>query len=125
MGRSVSQTAADRETHRFSRPGSFRQIVRGVLHHVLGESGISEDPPGDAEELVTDLVHQICERVLIARADSLHGVSTHEALREQSSALFYRMMRGSDHGNRSARTCRRGRTNPGSVAVRDLPTLKG
>ena len=55
---------------------------QGVLQHVLGETGISEDPPGDAQEGVADLVHQICERVLVAGAGSLHHVSIQPTLRE-------------------------------------------
>ncbi len=43
--------------------------------------GISEDPPGDAQERVTDLVHQIGERFLIAGAGSLHHISLQETLR--------------------------------------------
>ena len=49
----------------------------GVLQDVLGETRIAQDPPGDAEERVADLVHQIRERLLVARASPLDEVSVH------------------------------------------------
>jgi hypothetical protein len=55
---------------------------QGVLQHVLGETGISEDPPCDPQERVTYLVHQICESVLIAGAGSLHHISIQLTLRD-------------------------------------------
>ncbi len=32
---------------------------QGVLQHVLGERGVADDPPGDPQQRVADLVHQI------------------------------------------------------------------
>ena len=55
---------------------------QGVLQHILSETGIPKDPPGYAQEGVTDLVHQIRERFLVAGAGSLHHVSVQETLRE-------------------------------------------
>ena len=55
---------------------------QGVLQHVLGESGISEDPPGDAQERVTDLVHQLCERLLVAGPGPLNHGSIQLTLRK-------------------------------------------
>ena len=41
----------------------------------------AEDPPGDAQERVTDMVHQLCERFLVTGAGSLHYISVHSGLR--------------------------------------------
>jgi len=55
------------ETWKFPPDGQ-----QGILKDILGEAGITDDPPGDAQECVADLTHQIRERVLIAGAGSLH-----------------------------------------------------
>ena len=52
----------------------------GVLQDILGEVRVAEDPPGDPEQRVADLVHQIRERLLVAGAGSLHEVSVHRSL---------------------------------------------
>ena len=74
---------------------------QGVLQHVLGERGISEDPPGDAQERVTDLVHQLCERFLVAGAGSLHHISVHQTSGEVVIRPRSTKGEGSDHRNRS------------------------
>ena len=53
-----------------------------VLQDVLGETRIAEDPPSDAQKGVTDLVHQVRERLLIAGAGSLYDFSIQPTLRE-------------------------------------------
>jgi hypothetical protein len=54
---------------------------QGVLQYVLGETGIAKNPPCDAQERVTDLVHQIGKRFLVAGACSLHHISVQLTLR--------------------------------------------
>jgi hypothetical protein len=54
---------------------------QGVLQGVLGQTGIPDDPPGDAQQGVTDLVHQIRERFPVTGAGSLHHISIQGALR--------------------------------------------
>ena len=49
----------------------------GVLQNVLGEAGIAQDAPSDPEQRVADLVHQIRECRLVARARPLDEVSVH------------------------------------------------
>jgi hypothetical protein len=51
-----------------------------VLQDVLGEAWISQDPPCDAEQGVADLVHQIRERLLVARLSPFDEVSVHLTL---------------------------------------------
>jgi len=53
----------------------------GVLQNVLGETRIAQDPPGDAEERSTDLVHQVRERLLVAPTGPLDEVSIHGSSR--------------------------------------------
>ncbi len=48
-----------------------------VLQNVLGEAGIAQDAPSDPEQRVADLVHQIRECRLVARARPLDEVSVH------------------------------------------------
>jgi len=43
----------------------------GVLQRVLREARIAQDPPGDTEQRITGLVHQVGECFLIARASPL------------------------------------------------------
>ena len=49
----------------------------GVLQNVLGEARIAQDASSDPEQRVADLVHQIRECRLIARARPLDEVSVH------------------------------------------------
>ncbi len=49
----------------------------GVLQNVLGEARIAQDASGDPEQRVADLVHQIRECRLVARARPLDEVSVH------------------------------------------------
>jgi len=75
---------------------------QGVLQHVLGEIGIAENPPGDAQEGVTDPVHQISERFLVAGTGSLHHVSIQRGLRCGGAPPPSTDDEGRDHRNRSA-----------------------
>ena len=67
---------------------------QGVLQHVLRENRVAEDPSRDAQQRVTDLVHQIGKRFLVAGAGSLHHLSVHGTLREVVVRLRLLMMRG-------------------------------
>ena len=46
---------------------------------LLGESRVAQDPAGDAEQRVADLVHQIRERLLVALPGPLDQLSIHAA----------------------------------------------
>lgn len=76
---------------------------QGVLQDVLGQTGISEDPPGDAQQRVTDLVHQFRERFLVAGAGSLHHISIQETLREVAIGPPSTSDEGNGYRNRSVR----------------------
>ena len=52
----------------------------GGLQDVLGETGIAQDPPSDAEQGVADLMHQIREGLLVARLSPFDEVSVHVTL---------------------------------------------
>jgi hypothetical protein len=63
----------------------------GVLQDVLRETGVAQDSPGDAEQGVADLMHQVRECLLVARASPLDEVSIHLTLgvRRGSAASVY------------------------------------
>ena len=63
----------------------------GLLQDILGEPWVAQDPPGDAEERVAGLVHQVRERLLVPRARPLDEVSVHlnPGLRRGCSTTVY------------------------------------
>jgi adenylate cyclase len=58
----------------------------GVVQRVLGKTAIAQDPLRHREQRVTDLVHQDCERLAIARSSPLDEVSIHLDPSETSRA---------------------------------------
>ena len=49
----------------------------GVLQSVLSEARVTQDPVGDGEQRIADLMHQDCERLSVAPLGPRHEVSVH------------------------------------------------
>ena len=52
----------------------------GVLQGVLGQSGIAQDPEGDREQRIADLMHQDSERVTVTPTGEFDEVLVHLGL---------------------------------------------
>jgi len=69
----------------------------GVLQSVLGQPAVAQDPKGDREQRIADLMHQARERVPIALAGLLDEDSVHVDLRgvTPGGAIYHYEPRGS------------------------------
>src|SRR5439155_21485785 len=79
----------------------------GGLQDVLGKARVAQDPSGDAVQGVADLMHQIRECLLVARASPLDEVAVHP-----TPGL------GSRHGGRDLPTMRPGRRRNAEMPIR-------